>query len=188
MERSLVIIGAGVAGLTAGCYAARSGYRTTIVEMHDLPGGLCTSWRRHGFLFDASAAGLAGSSPESPFFRLWKDIGVADGCPLHDPDSFGSVRAPDGRTATVYTNVDRLEEHFLELFPGDAVTVRAFTAAVRQCMDIDIPFRSREGWEGMKEGLRAAGKSVRSLPALRRWSRVSLRELVSCATARWAVS
>ncbi len=27
----LVIIGAGIAGLTAGCYATRSGYRTTIL-------------------------------------------------------------------------------------------------------------------------------------------------------------
>ena len=43
-ETHLVIIGAGVAGLTAGCYAARAGYRTTILEMHDLPGGLCTSF------------------------------------------------------------------------------------------------------------------------------------------------
>ena len=59
----LVIIGAGVAGLTAGCYAARNGYRTTILEMGQVPGGLCTSWRRKGYLFDGSVAGLAGTSP-----------------------------------------------------------------------------------------------------------------------------
>ncbi len=39
----LVIIGDGVAGLTVGCYAARSGYPTTILEMGRGPGGLCTS-------------------------------------------------------------------------------------------------------------------------------------------------
>ena len=66
----LVIVGAGVAGLAAGCYAARSGYRTTILEMHDLPGGLCTSWRRKGYFFDGSVAGLAGTSPEMPIYRL----------------------------------------------------------------------------------------------------------------------
>ena len=65
----LVIVGAGVAGLAAGCYAARSGYRTTIFEMHDLPGGLCTSWRRKGYLFDGSVAGLAGTSPEMPIYQ-----------------------------------------------------------------------------------------------------------------------
>ena len=70
----LVIIGAGVAGLAAGCYAARSGYRTTILEMH-VPGGLCTSWRRKGYLFDGSVAGLAGTSPEMPIYRLWQDLG-----------------------------------------------------------------------------------------------------------------
>ena len=62
----LVIIGAGVAGLSAGCYAARSGYRVTLLEMHDKPGGLCTSWRRKGYLFDGSVAGLAGTRRRCP--------------------------------------------------------------------------------------------------------------------------
>ncbi|MGW8251775.1 MAG: NAD(P)-binding protein, partial [Anaerolineales bacterium] len=41
-EKSIIIIGAGAAGLSAGCYAQMNGYRTKILEMHDLPGGLCT--------------------------------------------------------------------------------------------------------------------------------------------------
>jgi len=48
MRQSLVIIGAGVAGLTAGCYARMNGYQTTILEMAPTPGGLCTSWKRQG--------------------------------------------------------------------------------------------------------------------------------------------
>jgi uncharacterized protein with NAD-binding domain and iron-sulfur cluster len=45
-EKSIAIIGAGVAGLAAGCYGRMNGYRTNIFEMHAGPGGLCTSWRR----------------------------------------------------------------------------------------------------------------------------------------------
>ena len=44
MDReSVLVIGAGVAGLSAGCYAQMNGYRTRIFEMHDAAGGLCTS-------------------------------------------------------------------------------------------------------------------------------------------------
>jgi len=45
-DRTILIVGAGVAGLSAGCYAQMNGYRSRIVEQHTIPGGLCTSWRR----------------------------------------------------------------------------------------------------------------------------------------------
>jgi len=77
MNRKMIIIGGGTAGLTAGCYAQMNGYETTILEMEDTPGGLCTSWRRKNYLFDGSVAGLAGSAPGSPIYRLWEEIGVA---------------------------------------------------------------------------------------------------------------
>lgn len=44
MTKSVVIIGAGIAGLAAGCYARMNGYDSLILEMHDKPGGLCTAW------------------------------------------------------------------------------------------------------------------------------------------------
>ena len=47
-DKSIIIIGAGFAGLAAGIYARLNGYRTQIFEMHSQPGGLCTSWKRKG--------------------------------------------------------------------------------------------------------------------------------------------
>ncbi len=37
-ERSIIINGAGIAGLSAGCYGQMNGYSTKIFEMHDKPG------------------------------------------------------------------------------------------------------------------------------------------------------
>ena len=48
MEKSIIITGAGIAGLSAGCYGQMNGYRTQIFEMDTKPGGLCTSWKRKG--------------------------------------------------------------------------------------------------------------------------------------------
>ena len=41
---NLIIIGGGVAGLTAGIYAQKAGLASTIYERHALPGGLLSYW------------------------------------------------------------------------------------------------------------------------------------------------
>ncbi len=43
MQEPSTIIGAGFAGLSAGIYAQMNGFQSLILEMHDLPGGLCTA-------------------------------------------------------------------------------------------------------------------------------------------------
>lgn len=50
-EKKMIIIGAGVAGLAAGIYARKNGFQATIYEMHHLPGGMCTAWKRGGYTF-----------------------------------------------------------------------------------------------------------------------------------------
>ena len=117
--------------------------------------------------FDGSVAGLAGTSLEAPIHRLWRDIGVVDYCPLHDPVDFGTVVVPDGRAVTVYTDIDRLEAHLLEHFPRDAAAIGEFARALRACLHLDIPFRTEDGLAGIVAGART---SVASLPACRRCS------------------
>lgn len=39
MDNSVIIIGAGFGGLSAGCYGQMNGYRSSIFEMNDKPGG-----------------------------------------------------------------------------------------------------------------------------------------------------
>lgn len=177
MNESLIIIGAGTAGLSAGCYAAAAGLRTTILEMGAVPGGLCASWRRGGFRFEGSAAGLAGTGPAAPVYRLWRDLGIVDYCPLYDPENFGAVRLSDGRTVTVHTNIDALEEEFLAAFPRDAASVRSFARALRSCLTVDIPFpsppRAPDGQNAgerlrsaMAAAMAASSAAARALPAL----------------------
>jgi thioredoxin reductase len=44
MKEKVIIIGGGVAGLSAGIYAAMNGFDTEILEMHMVAGGQCTAW------------------------------------------------------------------------------------------------------------------------------------------------
>ncbi|MGE5587778.1 MAG: phytoene desaturase family protein, partial [Clostridia bacterium] len=76
MAVSILIIGAGIAGLSTGCYAQMNGFSTRIFEMHDKPGGLCTAWKRRGYTFDYCIHNLGGSAPDSPYYRMWRELGA----------------------------------------------------------------------------------------------------------------
>jgi len=176
MDPQLIVIGAGTAGLAVGCYARMNGYRTTIYEMADQPGGLCTSWRRKGYLFDASVAGLAGSAPGSPLYRMWQELGVADGCPLRYGASFGRIYAPDGRCVTVHAEVDRLEAHLVELFPAEARVLRTFTGGIRSVLNLDPPLEGSRGLAALREKVRTACSLASHIPVLLRFGTTTIRD------------
>jgi phytoene dehydrogenase-like protein len=74
MKKKVNIIGAGIAGLSAGCYLQLNGYDTEIFELHTVPGGLCTAWKRKDFTFDTCVHWLVGSNPNDPFHTLWSEL------------------------------------------------------------------------------------------------------------------
>jgi phytoene dehydrogenase-like protein len=46
MSKKVIVVGAGIAGLTSAVYLRRSGFDVTLVEQHSIVGGMCTSWKR----------------------------------------------------------------------------------------------------------------------------------------------
>lgn len=70
LGRSVIIIGAGIAGLSAGCYGQMNGYNTKIFEMHSIPGGLCTSWKRKSYTFTKSGKNHGENCPN--YEILWE--------------------------------------------------------------------------------------------------------------------
>jgi phytoene dehydrogenase-like protein len=167
VAQSLIIIGAGIAGLATGCYAQMNGYRTQIYELHDKPGGLCTAWKRKGYTFDGCIHHLAGAGPTSKLYPLWEELGAVQGRQMMYLDELVRVEGPDGRAFTVYTDLDRLEQHMLELAPADAAVSRAYIAAARR-------FRNMELLAMMNAN---AGDIIRMLPlvpAIMQWGKLAL--------------
>lgn len=119
-EKSIVIIGAGIAGLSAGCYGQMNGYRTQIFELHDKPGGLCTAWKRKGYTFDGCIHWLVGSGPGQSFHRIWEELGAAQGRHMVNHEEFMRIEGAGGKTFVVYTDVERLEQHMKALAPADS--------------------------------------------------------------------
>jgi phytoene dehydrogenase-like protein len=132
MGKSIAIIGAGIAGLSAGCYGQMNGYDTQIFELHDKPGGLCTSWKRKGYTFDGCIHWLVGSRPGSSFCRTWQELGAVQDREIVYHDEFARYEGPEGKTFALYTDVDRLERHMLALAPADARLITQTCRAIRR--------------------------------------------------------
>jgi len=138
-NKSIIIIGAGFAGLAAGIYARLNGYKTEIYEMHNLPGGLCTSWERKGYTFDGCIHWLVGSSPKSGMRDLWEETGIIQKRTFVNMDEYFRVEDSSGRTVVFYTDVNRLEKHLLEFSPQDEKLIRMFTDGIRKIIPFDSP-------------------------------------------------
>lgn len=142
---SIAIVGAGVAGLTAGVYALQSGFDVTIYESHYVPGGASTSWSRKGYLFEGGMHWLTGSSPEKALNAVWNEIGALNPeVPIYLRDPF-LVYELEGQTINLYRDIDRLEAHLLDIAPEDKREILNLTKDVRKFMKVDMPISDIKG-------------------------------------------
>ncbi|MBI4857404.1 MAG: NAD(P)/FAD-dependent oxidoreductase [Acetobacterium woodii] len=65
----VIVVGAGIAGLTSAAYAAKAGYTTLLCEKSEKPGGLVASFTRNGFTFDAGIRAFENSGIVFPMLR-----------------------------------------------------------------------------------------------------------------------
>ncbi len=76
MDKRIIIIGAGISGLTCGVYLQRSGFRTLIMEKAGNPGGVSTSWKRKGYTFEGGIHWLIGARKGVPLNDIWTESGA----------------------------------------------------------------------------------------------------------------
>jgi len=138
MPKTIIIIGAGVAGLAAGCYGQMNGYNTQIFELHDLPGGLCTAWERKGYIFDGCIHYLFGSAPGKPFNKMWKELGAVQNRQMIHHSEFMRVISPQGVTLIAYCDPDRFAQHLKEISPQDSDLIEDLAEGISQFAEFDM--------------------------------------------------
>ncbi len=136
--KKIIIIGAGVAGLSAGILAQKSGFDTEIHEMHTLPGGLCTSWKRGSYLFDGCIRYVYGSGEGRFFHSVMKEIGADSLHFIHHSESI-CVETSTGEAVTFYCDLDRLKEHLLKISPEDGKPVKTLIKLAKSLSRASMP-------------------------------------------------
>jgi phytoene dehydrogenase-like protein len=128
MGKSVIIVGAGIAGLSAGCYSRKNGFQTTIIESHSIPGGLCTAWKRKGYTFDISMHLVTGSI-KGAHNQMWKELGVTDSIKFHVHNHYAMIDG--GKEKLFYkTDKDSVRDQMLRISPEDEKLIKKFSQMI----------------------------------------------------------
>ena len=120
MEKRLdvVVVGAGIAGLTAATLLAREGLTVELLEAHQQSGGCAGTFRRGPYTFDVGATQVAGLEPGGSHQRLLAHFGLP--LPQATPlDPACVVDLADGRPPVrIFRDPARWKAEREQQFPG----------------------------------------------------------------------
>ena len=74
----VIIVGAGMAGLTCGCLLANKGLNVLMIERNQKVGGCCTSFEKDGFSFDLSVQSLGECQEGGRVWKILKQLNLSD--------------------------------------------------------------------------------------------------------------
>jgi prolycopene isomerase len=142
----IVIIGAGVGGLTAGALLGKAGFSVCILEKEPHVGGYLAGFRRKDFRFDTAIHWLNQCSPDGLVSRLFDAIGADH--PTAIPQKRIRRYKGDSFDYLLTNNPDEWRDQLVQEFPHDkAGILRFFSAAKklgRSFKNYSTIFRSEE--------------------------------------------
>ena len=75
-SREVLVIGAGIAGLTSAAILSKLGLSVTLIESHTQSGGCAGTFKRKGYIFDVGATQVAGLEQGGIHSRIFNFLGI----------------------------------------------------------------------------------------------------------------
>ncbi|MFM1799026.1 MAG: hypothetical protein RLZZ117_1304 [Cyanobacteriota bacterium] len=158
----VLVVGAGIAGLTTAALLAREGLVVTLLEAHQQTGGCAGTFRRGPYVFDVGATQVAGLEPGGLHSRLFARLGVPP--PAATPLDPGCVvdLADGSPPVALWRDPARWRKERAHQFPGSGAfwslcdTLQAATWAFAE-RDPILPPRT---WWDLAQLLRALDPAV----------------------------
>ncbi len=140
-----MVIGSGFGGLAAAVRLGARGWRVTVLERLEAPGGRASVFRQDGFTFDAGPTIIT-----APFLfeELWQLCGrrLADDVELRALSPFYRIRFDDGSQFTYSGNPAAMRAEVARFAPGDVAGYERFMQASEAIFRVgfeqlgDVPF------------------------------------------------
>jgi prolycopene isomerase len=126
----VIIIGAGMGGLTCGAWLTHMGMKVLVLEQNTQVGGCCSSYKREGFNFTPAASIITGTTKKDGVFEhLINRLGIS--IPFIPLNQGYHVNLPDF-DYYLYSGGDHAREQLIEqlirIFPHEAQGIKAFFA------------------------------------------------------------
>ena len=116
--KKVVIVGAGMSGMTAGIYLRDNGFDVEIYEKHSIAGGECTGWVREGQYIDGCAHWIIGTNPNSCLYPIWDHIGAFQNARILPTEALTTYDI-GGKNFVFHSDIKKLEEDLIALSPED---------------------------------------------------------------------
>ncbi len=136
--KKIVIIGGGIAGLTAGIFAIKNNFEPIILEKNSIVGGECTGWDREGYHIDGCIHWLVGTKEGTPIRNLWDAVGALKSVEIYEPESFMSFDYKNHRVH-FYRDLKRMEKSWLEISPADEEAIKEFCNDISKLHNFNFP-------------------------------------------------
>ncbi len=135
----VVIIGAGLAGLSTACHLSQRGYDVTVLESTGAPGGRCGQLQQEGFTFDTGPTVLTMPGIIGDVLAA-AGTSMDDVLPLRRLDPAYRARYADGSTLHVRAGHEAMRAEIAEVCsPADAAGFDRFTDWLTELYEIEMP-------------------------------------------------
>lgn len=174
--KKIIIIGGGIAGLSAGIYALKVGYEAEIYEKNTIPGGECIGWNRKGYHIDNCIHWLTGTLKGTELYDVWKTVGaLSDDTEYAKIDSF-YTSTYKGQRATLWNDLERTQKELIAVSPEDEEEIRKFIQHVEWSKQCLFPANKPMEMWGIKDYI-SMGKNMADFPkVMKEFGKISLEE------------
>ncbi len=145
----VVIIGSGMAGLTAGAYLAKAGHAVTIFEQFPTPGGVTATVWQDGFGWDIGPLLLEGFAPGDKGRVILEELGVSERVPAVHEDRGISMPEFTMWKPKEYEGPYWRRERLKKLFPGESAALDRYYRFYDQMTRLMSLGRRAEGARGL---------------------------------------
>ncbi|MGC1308828.1 MAG: C-3',4' desaturase CrtD [Phormidesmis sp.] len=139
-QQKVVVIGAGIGGLTAAALLAHRGYSVRVFDQAIVPGGCASTFKRKGFTFDVGATQVAGLEPGGIHNQIFDELGV-ELPPASECDPACAVFLPgESEPINVWRDPAKWKAERERQFPGSA----PFWQFMKSMFDYSWRFQQRD--------------------------------------------